>query len=139
MNISSTDRYVQPASTGARPLLRGLLAFDAATCILFGAALVGFSAFAARLTGLPPALLFEAGWFLLVFGALVAWAASRPEPSRLAVLAIVDVNLLWALACGALLVFDAATATTLGKGLVAVQALAVAALGLIELQVWRRG
>ena len=127
--------------TGSPPdpssLLRVLLGIDAATCLSFGIVLVGGNGAVARLTGLSAALLLEAGGVLFAFGAFVAWAASRRPVRRLAVLAIVDLNVLWAIASVALACLDDA-ATPLGRALVAAQGVAVGVVGIAELLAGRR-
>lgn len=112
--------------------LRALFGIDAATCVASGALLATASRPLARVTGLPDALLFEAGVVLLLFAAAVAWIVARRAVSRRAVLAIVDANVLWAVAS---LVYAAAFAdgaTPLGRTVVAAQGFAVGVLAAFE-------
>jgi hypothetical protein len=144
MSPSSSAKHVDragilsgTASGGGRTLrgtmpLRVLLGFDAVTCVAFGAALVVLNATLARVAGLPPALLYEAGWFLLAFGSFVSWAALRASPPRRAVVAIIVANALWVVASADLLAASLSPTTTIGFVLVAVQAIAVAMLAVLE-------
>jgi hypothetical protein len=132
------SRDTRPSSNPALSILKALLGFDALTCMLLGALLLVTNAAAARLTGLPAPLLMEADSVLLVFGAFVAWAAIKKAASRLVVMAIVDANILWALASIALVIFFAEGTTAIGRTLVLVQGIAVGVLAIMEFTAWRR-
>ena len=109
-----------------------VLAFDAATCLAMGAALLALAEPLAAPLGLPAALLRGAGALLLPCALLMAWAA-RPGPRRRALAGLVVAgNVAWAAASVAvcLLVMP----TVLGEALVLAQAAAVAVLAALE---WR--
>ena len=72
--------------------------------------------------GLPVGLLRGAGLVLLPWGAFVAWCASRAEPPRPAVLAVVVLNLIWAVDSVVLLATGWVAPNGLGVGFVLVQA-----------------
>lgn len=114
------------------PLLRFALAADAAASGATALLLILAPSFVAALTHLPSSLLFYAGLSLVPFIAFLVYAATRPAPPRGAVLAIIDVNLLWAAANFGLLVSGLVAPNALGVAFVAGQALAV--LGLAALQ-----
>jgi hypothetical protein len=135
-SIDRSARDTRPSSNSALAMLKTLLGFDALTCMLLGALLLVTNAAAARLTGLPAPLLMEADGVLLVFGAFVAWAAVKKIASRLVVMAIVDANILWALASIALVVFCEGT-TMIGRTLVLAQGVAVGVLAVMEFAAWR--
>ncbi len=133
----TAGRRAAAPSLSATPL-RALLVFDASTCVALGAVLVAADRFVARITGLPPALLAEAGLVLLVFAACLAAVVARRAVPRMAVLAIVDANLAWAVASVVYVVGFADGATPVGRALVAAQGVAVAALATLEFVALRR-
>ncbi|MDP3255638.1 MAG: hypothetical protein Q8S58_08935 [Bosea sp. (in: a-proteobacteria)] len=79
----------------ASPLLRGALALDAAACAGMGVLLSLAAAPLSGLFALPPDLLRGAGLLLLPCAALLGWLSRRRELPRLAVLAVIGVNLIW--------------------------------------------
>lgn len=122
------------ATTRTRLSLRPLLIADAASCIALGAILVPFGRLLAGSTGLPPALLFEAGLVLLAFGAVLGWMARRPDvPASVGRFAAVG-NAVWVAASGAVLLALRNEITVVGEVLVVAQAAAVGVLALLE---WR--
>jgi hypothetical protein len=119
-----------PRAPARLPALRGLLAFDAASCVAMGVLLVVAAEPLAPLFGLPATLLAWAGGLLLPSAALMAVAAAlQPRGTGMAWLVVAG-NVAWVLASAAVLVLTAPTA--LGVAVVLVQALAVALLGLLE-------
>lgn len=78
------------------------------------------------LLGLPTELLIYAGFSLLPYAAIVAYAGTRPTVSRPAVWAIVAYNMLWAVDSIVLLVSGYVTPTVLGYAFVIFQAAVVA-------------
>lgn len=114
------------------PLLRFALAADAAASGATALLLVAASGMVARLTHLPDGLLFYAGLSMVPFIAFLIYAATRPATPRRAVLAIVDLNLLWVAASFALLVSGWVAPNALGVAFVAGQALAVLALAALQ-------
>ena len=115
-------------------LLRRVLWADAATSVACGAIHVAALDTLSRVLALPSALLFETGLFYLAYGALVAWAASRPEPPRPLVLLFAFGNIGWALLCVAALAEPWLHPSFAGGAWIALQALVVFAFG--ELQWW---
>lgn len=77
------------------PLLRRALALDAAACAGMGALLSLAATPLSGLFALPPDLLRGAGLLLLPCAALLAWLAAHATVPRLAVLAVIGLNLLW--------------------------------------------
>ncbi|HVL57105.1 MAG TPA: hypothetical protein VM491_11400 [Burkholderiaceae bacterium] len=118
--------------------VRRLLTFDAATSAAMGLALLAGAGALAPVLGLPETLLRAAGAVLLPFAALVGAAGARPAPSRRALRAIAGCNLAWALGSVALLAGSWVQPTAIGIAFVAVQAVAVAALGELQLVSARR-
>lgn len=110
--------------------LRPLLALDAATCAVMGLALDFGARPLAALTGLPAPLLLYAGISLLPIALFMAVAAWRPH--TFAVRLIILGNAAWVAASLALLVSGWVAPNGLGIAFVMVQALAVAALALLE-------
>jgi hypothetical protein len=82
--------------------------------------------------GLPAGFIAAVGAFLLAFAAFVGRLASRPAPARAAVIAVIAVNLLWAVDSVLLLGADWFSPTTAGQVVIAVQAAGV--VGLAGLQ-----
>ncbi len=76
--------------------LKVLLGVDAAVCLAGAIGLLAAAGALASATGLPEGLLRGAGLVLLPWVAFLAWCASRARPPRRAVLAVVVLNLLWA-------------------------------------------
>jgi hypothetical protein len=113
--------------------LRRVLFADAIASFGSAALMIAASGPLAGLTGLPPALLFEAGVVLVPFVLLVLWVATRPEIPRVGVKAIVAINVVWVIGSVAVLAGVSGAPTAIGYAFVAVQALAVGVLA--ELQV----
>ena len=97
-----------------------------AVLLTFGAAEL------APLLDLPEALLREAGLFLIAYTALVGWLGTRQAMPNALVVIVIAGNAAWAIASIALLFSGAVTPNLLGEVFVAMQAIAVGALG--ELQ-----
>jgi hypothetical protein len=86
----------------------------------------------APLLGLPEALLRETGLFLVAYTALVGWLGTRQSMPKSLVLIVIAGNAAWTIASIALLFSSAVTPNLPGEAFVAMQAIAVGALG--ELQ-----
>ncbi|PSK93611.1 hypothetical protein CLV63_11618 [Murinocardiopsis flavida] len=131
--------YQPSAARTADAPLRLVLRVDAAACLASGVLLAAGGALLSPVLGLPTALLWPAGAFLLVFGALLWFTAGRATLSAAAVRAIVAVNAAWVLASAALVVPAGLFAPTAwGISFVLVQAAAVAALAVEEAVLLRR-
>ncbi|MFI8100376.1 hypothetical protein [Streptomyces sp. NPDC086023] len=124
--ISSIARTAEPQS-----MLRRFLALDAVVTGANGLVYAAFSRPVGRLLGVGEGLVLELGILLTLYGAAVGLLAGRREPPALAVRAVVEINLAWAvLSVAALLVwFDP---TTAGAVWIPAQALAVAGFAVLQ-------
>ena len=113
------------SSIRASALLRRVLLVDAVTSGAMGIAMVAFSELFASLLQLPVDLISEAGIVLLPFAAFVGFVASRPEPSRFAVWAIIALNAVWVIDSIVLLFTGWVAPNALGYTFVIAQAAAV--------------
>jgi hypothetical protein len=112
--------------------LRNALALDAAACAATGLLLSLGAAPLAGLFGLPEGFLRGAGLVLLPCAAILAWFASRETLPRLAVFAVIGVNLLWIADSIAILLAGWFAPTGLGITFVLAQAAAVAVVTELE-------
>jgi len=118
--------------------LRQVLFADAASCVLCGGAQLLGGAVLADWLNLPAALLAGTGWFLLAYGATVAFVATRdPLPPRLVRLLVAG-NLAWAAACAALLAGGWIAPTRLGTWWILAQAACVLVLADLQWTALRR-
>lgn len=132
-----TDLAFDRGARAARAItLPRLLAFDAATCLAMGAALLALAGPLAAPLGLPAGLLRGAGVVLLPCAALMAWAAMPGPRRRLLAGVVVAGNAAWVAASVAVSALFALTAA--GEVLVLGQAAAVAALAALEARALRR-
>jgi hypothetical protein len=111
--------------------LRPLLWFDATTCVAMGALLTAAGGPLSAILGLPNFLLVEAGILLLLFALFVGWAATRTDPSSASRI-VLAANMGWVIGSLALLAGPWVQPTPLGTAFVAVQALAVSAIALLQ-------
>jgi hypothetical protein len=112
--------------------LRNALALDAAACAATGLLLaLGAGALAAPL-GFPAGFLRGAGLVLLPCAALLALLASRSTLPRLAVYAVIGINILWIADSVLILVAGWFAPTGLGIAFVLAQAAAVAVVTELE-------
>lgn len=108
----------------ASTFLRRALLADA---VFSGIAALGFTFGAgafARLFNLPETLLLETGLFLIAYGALVGWLASRASVPNLLVLLVVVGNAAWTVGSIALLLSGAVSPNLAGQLMVVAQAIA---------------
>jgi hypothetical protein len=82
--------------------------------------------------GLPTEMLMAVGAFLIAYAALVLRLATRPAMPRVAVVAVIAANVLWAVDSLIALALDWFTPTTVGQILIAVQAVLVAGLAALQ-------
>ncbi|HEX7563216.1 MAG TPA: hypothetical protein VF396_08175 [Bradyrhizobium sp.] len=87
---------------------------------------------------LPEALLRETGLFVIAYTALVGWLGTRQAMPKPLVLIVIAGNAAWAIASIALLFSSAVTPNVLGEVFVAMQAIAVGALGELQYIGFRR-
>jgi len=120
------------------PLLRTALALDAAACAGMGLILAAAAGPLAAPLGLPVDFLRGAGLMLLPCAALIAWFASRKALPRLAVYAVIGVNLLWIADSVAVLLMGWFAPTGLGIAFVLAQAAAVAIITELEVIGFKR-
>jgi len=113
-------------------LLRLALLADAAASAATGLLLALGGGWLRDLLGLPEPLMHYAGLSLLPFAALVGFAATRREPLRPVIWAIVVYNALWAIDSLVLLGAGMVSPTWLGTAFVIVQALAVGGLAALQ-------
>ena len=118
--------------------LRRVLALDSASCAMIGLLLCLGAAPLSGLFGLGERLLFGAGLLLLPLAAFIAWLASRPSPPSPLVWLVIVGNVAWTAESFLLIVTESAKITALGTAFVAVQAVAVLALALLEYAGLRR-
>lgn len=119
-------------------LLRNALALDAAACAASGLLLALGADPLSGLLGFPAGFLRGAGFVLLPCAAFLAVLASRPALPRLAVHAVIGVNILWVADSVLILVAGWFAPTGLGIAFVLAQAAAVALITEFEVIGLRR-
>jgi len=119
-------------SIRASSLLRRVLVVDAVFSGVSGIAMIMFAELLASLLQLPVDLISEAGIVLLPFAAFVGFVASRSEPSRFAVWAIIAINIVWAVDSIVLLFTGWVAPNALGYAVVIAQAAGVLVLADLE-------
>ena len=112
--------------------LRNALALDAAACAATGLLLSLGAGSLAGLLGFPAEFLGGAGLVLLPCAAALAFFASRTRLPRLAVHAVIGINILWIADSVLILVAGWFAPTTLGIAFVLAQAAAVAVVTELE-------
>ena len=125
-------------SIRASALLRRVLIVDAVTSGASGIAMIAFAEVLANLLQLPVDLISEAGIVLLPFAAFVGFVASRSEPARFAVWAIIALNVVWFVDSIGLLFTGWVAPNTLGYAVVIAQAAGVLVLADLEYMGLRR-
>jgi hypothetical protein len=125
-------------SIRASSLLRRVLVVDAVASGASGIAMIGFAELLANLLQLPVDLISEAGIVLLPFAAFVGFVASRSEPARFAVWAIIALNVVWVVDSIVLLVAGWVAPNALGYAVVIAQAVGVLVLADLEYMGYRR-
>ncbi|RYE28615.1 MAG: hypothetical protein EOP23_23040 [Hyphomicrobiales bacterium] len=112
--------------------LRNALALDAAACAVTGLLLSVGAGSLSGLLGFPAEFLRGAGLLLLPCAALLAIFASRARLPRLAIYAVIGVNILWVADSVLILVAGWFAPSTLGIAFVLAQAAAVAVVTELE-------
>jgi hypothetical protein len=125
MVLTTTDRSI--------PSLRRALAADAAVSGAAALLMLLAAPLLAGLTLLPAGLLRGAGLVLVPFVAWLVWLAAQSRPPRRAVMAVIVINALWVAASLLLLLGGLVTPNALGYVFVLAQAVAVAALAVLQL------
>lgn len=114
--------------------LRRVLGLDAVASGAVGLLMAAGSSLLSDLTALRPEHAQPAGWFLIAWALAVAALALRPRPPRPLVLAVIAVNVLWAVESVMVLALGWIQPNALGVAFVVMQAAAVA--GFAGLQGW---
>jgi hypothetical protein len=118
--------------------LRTLLTVNGIANVAGGALLLPLAGTFDAPTGLSPSLLVGFGVFYLVYGAAMWFAATRPRPRPAAIVALIAVNLVWAIDCVLMVGTVLAHPTTLGSVLLAAEAATVTGLAALQLAAARR-
>lgn len=119
-------------SIRASSFLRRVLTLDAVFSGATGIAMIAFAELFADLLQLPVDLISEAGIVLVPFAAFVGFVASRSEPARLAVWAIIAINIVWVVDSLVLLFTGWVSPNVLGYAVVIAQAAGVLVLADLE-------
>ena len=117
--------------TSAPGFLRFVLWADAISCLACGLLQVFLSTVLSERLGLPATLLADTGIFLLLYGALLGFLATRNRTANPVVWLLIGGNLAWAAACIALLTGGGGL-TLFGKAYVVLQASVVAILAQLQ-------
>jgi hypothetical protein len=125
-------RMVEALQNRPSTLLRDALLADALVSGASGLVMAGVAETLERMLAIPAGLLFYAGLGLLPFAAFVGWLATREAPPRMAVWAVVIVNVLWVVDCVLLLAGGWLEPTPLGTAFIAIQAVVVALFAELE-------
>jgi hypothetical protein len=112
--------------------LRYVLWADAISCLICGLLQVAFTGTLTEWLGLPTTLLAGTGEFLLLYGVVVAFLATRIRVPTVIVWLLIAGNIAWAVACIAILLGSGGKFTLVGKVYVIAQALTVAVLALLQ-------
>lgn len=105
--------------------LRRVLVLDAVSSGAMGLAMLAYGSFIANLLSLPVDLIREAGVVLLPFAAFVGYLASREQPHRSAVWAVIAINVVWAVDSVVLLFTGWVEPNALGYAFILAQAAVV--------------
>ena len=120
------------SSKSTPSFLRYVLWADAISCLACGLLQVAFSGTLKHWLGLPAAMLMGTGVFLLIYGAAVAFLATRVRVPSAIIWMLIAGNSIWALACLAILTSGRLDLTLLGNVYVIIQAFTVAALAQLQ-------
>jgi len=124
---------IQSTTIQSSRFLRNALALDAAACAATGLLLATAAGPLSGLLGFPPAFLRGAGLVLLPCAMLLAWLTNRARLPRIAIHAVIGVNILWVADSIAILVAGWFAPTGLGIAFVLAQAAAVAVVTELEI------
>ena len=135
---ATTTTTTKTAAARDLGLLRLALGLDAVITAVNAVAYLAAFALLDGWLGVPTGLLIGVGAFLLAFAALVGRLATRPQPPRAAVIAVIEANAAWAVASFALLALGTFSPTLAGEIVIAVQAAGVAGLAALQYAGLRR-
>jgi hypothetical protein len=113
-------------------LLRRVLLADAACSAGMGVAMLTLGPMFAGLLNLPAGLLREAGFVLLPFAGLVGYLATREQPARIGVWAVIALNIVWTVDSILLLLTGWVEPNALGYAFIIGQAAAVGLFAELE-------
>lgn len=113
-------------------LLRFALFADAGATAATGLLLAGAAGILAPITGIPASFSLPVGLGLVAFAAFVGWVGWRAQTSRPLAMLVVGVNALWVVGSIVALVAGLFPLTLLGIAFVLMQAVAVAALAVLQ-------
>lgn len=116
------------------PFLRNVLMLDAVVSGAAGVLMAAGATLLAPLLGLPQGLLFWAGVVLFPWTAVLVAISRREHTTRLVLIDVIAVNLLWVAASFGILVSGMVAPTLLGMAFVVAQALAVAGFAVLQMQ-----
>jgi hypothetical protein len=119
--------------------LRCVLWADAISCLTCGLLQVVLPVSLGKWLGLSPILLADTGTFLLLYGAFVAFLASRNRVSSVIIRLLIAGNVAWGAACVAGVIGVGMAPAALGKAYLAVQALTVVVLAELQYLGLRQG
>ena len=118
--------------------LRNLLLIDATTSLGAGVVMAAGASFLAPLLALPSGLLFWAGLALVPFAAMLVVLARRAEVSRIALIDVAAINVLWVTASFGIMLGGFVQPNLLGALFITAQALAVALFAVLQIGMLRR-
>jgi hypothetical protein len=130
--ITATNATSRPS------LLRVALELDAAVTAANAVAYLALFALLDGWLGVPAGLLIGAGAVLLAFAAFVGRLSTLANPPRGAVIAVIAVNVVWAVDSFVALAVDAFSPTLAGQIVIAVQAAGVLGLAALQAAGFRR-
>lgn len=120
------------------PFLRNALLLDAVISTAAGLLMVAGSSLLSPLLGLPQPLLFWAGIVLFPFVALLFFLSRQTAVSRMLLVDVVGLNVLWVVASVALVTVGPVAPTALGIAFVLAQAAAVGLFAALQWSAMRR-
>lgn len=125
--------------TSSSNFLRYVLWADAISCLACGLLQVALPVSLGKWFGLSPMLLLDTGAFLLLYGGVVAFLATRTRVSSVIVRLLIAGNIAWGAACLAGILGVGMEPVALGKAYLVVQALTVVVLAELQYLGLRQG
>lgn len=119
-------------SKASHNFLHYVLWADAISCLACGALQIIFTRFLSQHLGLPLFLLADTGFFLLVYGIVVAFLALRARVPAALIWPLIVGNVTWGVAAAVTVLEGDMQVTVLGKGYIIAQALTVLILAQLQ-------
>lgn len=119
-------------SKASNNFLQYVLWADAISCLACGALQVIFTGSLSRHLGLPPFLLAATGFFLIAYGAVVAFLTLRAKVPAALIWPLIVGNVTWGVAAVLILLEGNIQVTLLGEGYIIAQALTVLILAQLQ-------